>query len=140
MRPILVVEDNPADVDLIAIGFDECGIRHPVETAHDGEQALKCLQAVLGDPDRRPAMVVLDLNLPRVDGFQVLAWLRAQPALADVAVAVVTSTRREQEARRCREYGATFLTKPNTYEELRALCRALVALLPQAAARGSAVA
>jgi CheY-like chemotaxis protein len=113
-RPILLVEDNPMDVDLTLQGFAEQGVKNPVVVCRDGEEALRFVEAHPGPDDGQlPALVLLDLRLPRVDGLEVLRQVRGRPAWADVAVVVLTTSRESSDLTAARELGATdYMVKP----------------------------
>ena len=113
---LLIAEDDPALGRFLARGLEEEG--HEVTMATDGEMAMEAVRSDL------PEMAVLDLNLPRRDGTEVLAFLRS--LTEDVPVLILTA-RKEPEVRlRCLEMGADdFMLKPFSFAELRARCRAL---------------
>src|SRR6476619_2979181 len=94
---ILVVEDDPDDVFLIRRAFEKSGITNPIEVVEDGEQAIAYLSGRGEYADRAkhpiPALMLLDLKLPRIPGLSVLAWLRKQPALGRLSVVVLTASR-----------------------------------------------
>ena len=85
---ILLVEDNEADAFLITEALRQVDVQHPVEVVQDGEQALARLR---GD-GIRPELVLLDLNLPRVDGREVLEQVKGDPALCDIPIIVMTTS------------------------------------------------
>ena len=94
-RPVsvLVVEDNESDAELVADGLG--GVHGPVDlrVVKDGREALEHLRrAGPEDPDDRPDLVLLDLNLPRKDGREVLAEVKADPALSEIPVIVLTTS------------------------------------------------
>jgi CheY-like chemotaxis protein len=110
---VLLVEDEEDDAELIARAFRRAGIANPLERAVDGDAAV----ARLGDPVRLPpALVLLDLKLPRRSGFEVLEWLRAGgggEAVRRVPVVVLTSSDQERDVRRAYDLGAnSYLVKP----------------------------
>lgn len=113
---LLIAEDDPALGRFLARGLEQEG--HEVTMATDGEMAIEAVRNDL------PEMAVLDLNLPRRDGTEVLEFLRS--LTEDVPVLILTA-RREPEVRlRCLEMGADdFMQKPFSFAELRARCRAL---------------
>jgi chemotaxis family two-component system response regulator Rcp1 len=95
-RPIeiLLVEDNPADIRLTTEIFKQAKLRNTLHVAEDGETAL----AMLRDPARhKPDLILLDLNLPGIDGREVLHELKADPALLAIPVCVLTTSRAEQD-------------------------------------------
>lgn len=86
---ILLVEDSPADVRLTVEALDQARVRHKLHVAEDGEAAL----AYLRDPLLpRPDLVLLDLNLPGLDGAEVLTEIKTDPALGSIPVVVLTAT------------------------------------------------
>jgi two-component system, chemotaxis family, response regulator Rcp1 len=91
---ILLVEDNPADVRLTIEVFKQAKLRNTLDVAEDGETAL----AVLRDPaQRRPDLILLDLNLPGLDGREVLHEIKTDPALLSIPVCILTTSRAEQD-------------------------------------------
>ncbi len=111
---ILLIEDNEADIRLTKEVFAESSLPTRITVARDGEQAL----AALRGQDRylgvgRVDLVLLDLNLPRRDGREVLAEIRADPALADLPVIVLTTSRSEQDiARTYQLHANSYVCKP----------------------------
>lgn len=95
--PILLVEDNPADVELTLLAFKRAQVGNEIVVARDGVEALELLLC----PDERgrlaPALILLDLNLPRIDGLECLRRLRADPATEFVPVVVMTSSDEERD-------------------------------------------
>jgi CheY-like chemotaxis protein len=95
-RPIeiLLVEDNPADVRLTVEVFKQAKLRNTLHVAEDGETAL----AMLRDPARRPPdLILLDLNLPGLDGREVLQDIKSDPALLAIPVCILTTSRAETD-------------------------------------------
>jgi chemotaxis family two-component system response regulator Rcp1 len=91
---ILLVEDNPADVRLTVEVFKQAKLRNVLHIAEDGETAL----AMLRDPARRrPDLILLDLNLPGIDGREVLQDIKSDPALLSIPVCILTTSRAEQD-------------------------------------------
>ena len=96
-RPaVLLVEDNPDDVELTRLAFAEAGIEHPLVVARDGAQALDYLFArgvhAGRDRDALPALVLLDLNLPKLDGREVMRAIRAEPRTQALPVVALSSS------------------------------------------------
>ena len=93
---VLLVEDNPDDIELARLAFAEAGIEHPLVVAHDGAQALDYLFArgahADRDPGDLPALVLLDLNLPRLDGREVMRAIRAEPRTRALPVVALSSS------------------------------------------------
>ena len=88
MSGILLVEDNKADALLLQEALRQADVDLPVEVKTDGEQALARLRA----PGERPVLILLDLNLPRVDGREVLTAVKGDPALRDIPVIILTTS------------------------------------------------
>jgi chemotaxis family two-component system response regulator Rcp1 len=109
------VEDNPADVYLIEEALRTHGVSYEIKWLRDGEQALTLLsQGGLNSPD----LVLLDLNLPRVDGKEVLARIRQMPEFASTPVAIMTSSDSPQDRREMAQLGADcYIKKPPTLDE-----------------------
>jgi len=127
---MLLVEDNPDDVDLIKHAFRKVQVPHQLEVANDGEQAIAYLagQTALDNEGQRslPAMVLLDLKLPRQSGFAVLQWIRANPGLRHVPVVVLTSSGQDEDVRRAYELCAnSYLVKPIRCDALIDMVRTL---------------
>src|ERR1700761_4189502 len=90
---ILLVEDNPGDVLLTQEAFRESGFGHHLSIAEDGEEALKFLRNKNGYADSpRPDVILLDLNLPKKDGRELLAELKQDPSLKFIPVIVLTTS------------------------------------------------
>jgi two-component system, chemotaxis family, response regulator Rcp1 len=115
-RPIdiLLVEDNPGDVDLAREGLEEGKVRNQLHVVGDGEAALAFLrrQAPYADAPR-PDVILLDLNLPRKDGREVLAEIKADEELKLIPVVVLTTSEAEQDIVRSYKLHANcYVTKP----------------------------
>jgi CheY-like chemotaxis protein len=111
---ILLVEDNPADVLLTREAFRESRHVTRISVAEDGEAALRFLrkQGKYAN-ERRPDLILLDLNLPRKDGRELLAELKADPNLRQIPVIVLTTSSAEQDVDTAYELHANcYLTKP----------------------------
>lgn len=106
---ILTIEDNPADEQLVKRLFARLGARVELHAVSDGEQALRYLfrSCEYVDPadSPRPDLILLDINLPRVRGPQVLQRIKSQPELAEIPVVVVSSSTSQKDIERCRRYG-----------------------------------
>lgn len=113
---MLIADDDPALAAFLARGLSQDG--HDVEVASDGEMAIAAASTEL------PEMAVLDLNLPRRDGTEVLRFLRS--LTEDVPILILTARQDPETRLRCLEMGADdFMQKPFSFAELRARCRAL---------------
>lgn len=100
-KKILLVEDNPDDVDLTLLAFKKNNITNEVVVVNDGERALEYLfctgkYANLG-PEDRPAVVLLDIKLPKVNGLEVLKKMRSEERTKFIPVVILTSSKEEQD-------------------------------------------
>ena len=96
LAPVLLIEDNLDDVELTRLAFAEAGIVHPLVVANDGAVALDWLHGrgvhAGRDATQLPALVLLDLNLPKLDGREVMQAIRADPATRDLPVVALSSS------------------------------------------------
>jgi two-component system response regulator len=109
---ILLVEDNPSDEKLTLLAFRSCTVPHELLVLRDGQQALEHLFAEkLGL--QRPALMLLDLKLPRVDGFEVLRRVRAEPSLSALPIVVLSASAEQEDIERSYGLGANaYVRKP----------------------------
>jgi len=123
-RPvILLVEDNPADVRLACEVLEEAGLADCVLIARDGDQALRMARRE-GEYQHQPQpdLILLDLNLPRISGHEVLQQIKSTPGLRRIPVIVLTTSRAEADVTACYEAHANaFLTKPVDFLEFSRL-------------------
>jgi CheY-like chemotaxis protein len=116
LRPILLVEDNPKDIELTLAALAKCQLANDIVVTRDGAEALDYLymknehaQRDAGDP----AVVLLDLKLPKVDGLEVLERLKSDPQRRQIPVVMLTSSREESDLVRSYELGVNaFVVKP----------------------------
>lgn len=115
--PILLVEDNPMDVDLTLRAFARRRLANKVEVARDGEEALGCLARwEAGEP--APVVVLLDLKLPKVSGLDVLARIRAHPQFGKLPVVVLTSSGEHSDVEEAYARGAnSYIVKPVDFQK-----------------------
>lgn len=112
---IVLVEDNPADVYLVKRALREKRIEFVMTCFEDGEKALKALS---GGSDEVPDIILLDLNLPITNGVEVLETIRAIPELADVPVAILTSSESPSDMERATVLrAARYIKKPSTLDD-----------------------
>ena len=114
VRPILLVEDNPMDVDLTLEAFREHGVVNPIVVCRDGEEALQYI-AEHGCSHRPllPALVLLDLRLPKVDGIEVLRQARNDEVWKQVPVVVLTTSRENADIESAYRLGVnSYIVKP----------------------------
>lgn len=129
---VLLVEDDPGHARLVQIALAELGRDVRIRTARDGVEALEALRAGTEPP---PELVLLDLNLPKLGGHEVLAEIRADERLKQLTVVVLTTSADPEDEARARELGAVeFVTKPNDYSEYLRTLKSLEHLLESSAA------
>lgn len=127
---ILLVEDNSTDVLLLRRAFRKAGVSNPLQVAGDGDQAMAYLtgEGSYADRDRHPwpSLMLLDIKLPRQSGFEVLTWMRREPALRRVPVVMLTSSAQSADIARAYDAGANaYHVKPSDSEGFLALAEAL---------------
>src|ERR1041385_679926 len=120
---ILLVEDDEGDILLLRRAFRNAHIANPLIEVRDGQAAIQYLSGSGDYADRArypiPFLILLDLRLPKLSGFEVIAWLRDQPQLADLVVVVLTASDHVPDVTKARDLGAnSYLVKPGTFEEL----------------------
>ena len=126
-RPILVVEDDPNDQDLIRRALSRAGISNAVELASDGQEAIDRLVTPGSMMSPLPALVLLDLKLPKMDGFEVLARLRSSEATRYLPVVVMSSSSEQEDMARAYQSGAnSYIRKPVAIKDYNEAIRAIV--------------
>ena len=123
---VLLVEDNPSDVFIVQRIFQKLKLQSSIQVASDGDEAIAYLSGTGKYSDREryplPAVVLLDLKLPRRSGLEVLEWLKAQPILARLPVVVLTSSKQPSDINQAYDRGAnSYVCKtvnPRDSEEL----------------------
>lgn len=115
---ILVVEDSPSDVRLIREALKENAMPVHITVAHDGVEAMDYLHQAENGTVSRPDLVLLDLNLPRKNGREVLAEVKGSPNLKQIPVVVMTSSRAEEDVQQAYLLNANcYITKPANLPE-----------------------
>lgn len=121
LRPILLVEDNPRDLELTQAALTRCNLANEIIVARDGAEALEYLYrqgAYQGRAKGDPAVVLLDLKLPKVDGLELLEMVKSDSALRHVPIVMLTSSREEQDVVRSYDLGVNaFVVKPVDFGE-----------------------
>ncbi|MEW5747084.1 MAG: response regulator [Nitrospirota bacterium] len=124
---ILLVEDNPGDVELIREALSEGKVRNELHVASDGVQAMQFLRregpyAEVPCPD----LILLDLNLPRMSGREVLEEIKSDPELKFIPVVVLTSSKEEEDILRSYNLHANcYITKPVNFEQFLTVVRSI---------------
>jgi CheY-like chemotaxis protein len=121
--PILMAEDNKNDVTLMRRAFAEAGIPNPLIVVRNGREVIEYLEGEGGYADRAkypvPGLMLLDLKMPWMDGFDVLSWLRRQPQFDGLPVVLLTSSKLQPEVVESRLMGVyDYRVKPHDFGEL----------------------
>jgi len=126
---ILLIEDDPEDLDLALQALAAENICNRIQVARDGEEALDFLfrRGVHKDiPERQPALILLDLKLPKVDGLEVLDQIKRDPKLRFVPVVILTSSLQERDLVRGYRLGVnSYIQKPVDFDQFRATIKQL---------------
>lgn len=121
LKPILLVEDNPHDLELTLIALSKSQLANEVVIVRDGAEALDYLHRRAEYRERavgNPAVILLDLKLPKVDGLEVLREIRSTDALKSIPVVMLTSSKEEQDVVRSYELGVNaYVVKPVDFTE-----------------------
>jgi CheY-like chemotaxis protein len=119
---ILLVEDNPDDEELTLLAFEQGGITNPIRVAHDGVEALDYLLATGTYVDRStqelPTLILLDLQLPRINGLEVLQRIRSNPQIGLIPVVILTTSNEQQDLIESYSLGCnSYIRKPVDYDQ-----------------------
>jgi CheY-like chemotaxis protein len=121
LKNIVLAEDNANDIELTLTALRENHVVNEVVVVRDGAEALDYLykrNAYAGRPGQNPALVLLDLKMPKVDGIEVLRQVKADPALRSIPIVVLTSSREEQDLMRTYDLGVNaYVVKPVDFHE-----------------------
>jgi CheY-like chemotaxis protein len=114
IRPILLVEDNPMDLDLTFQALEGNGVVNPIVACRDGEEALEYMEQHRSPGDLQlPILVLLDLRLPKVDGIEVLRQARTDPVWRQVPIVVMTTSRENRDIETAYGLGVnSYIVKP----------------------------
>ena len=118
---ILVADDDSDDRFLLQAAFQEHGEQETLEFVENGVEVMEFLEAAsAGSSHNFPELIMLDLNMPKMNGKEVLSEIKNHPFLKRIPVIIYTTTRNEIEIRKCYELGAnTYIVKPISFEGLR---------------------
>jgi two-component system response regulator len=127
---ILLVEDNPEDVELTLRAFRKNNLSNKIHVARDGEEALECLFGTGrykdGSPCSNTRMILLDLKLPKVDGLEVLQRCKSDPRTSRIPVVVLTSSREERDMVESYKLGVnSYIVKPVDFPQFTDAVRQL---------------
>jgi CheY-like chemotaxis protein len=129
-QTILLVDDSEDDIFLMRTAFKKAEFNTPLQEVHNGEEAISYLKGEGIYSDRKlyplPAVMLLDLNMPMKNGFDVLVWVRAQPSFNRLSIIVLTASSRMADVERAFDLGASsYLVKPGSMDDLAAMIRCL---------------
>ena len=118
MEEILLVQDNPRDVDLTIRAFKKANITNPLKVARDGEEALDLVFADANRGNlRRTLLILLDLNLPKISGLEFLRRIKAAEQTQDIPVIILTLSIRDRDIAECRKLGVeNYIVKPVDFQ------------------------
>ena len=124
---ILLVEDNPVDIDLTKRAFKKQNIECEIQIANDGEEAFQALKDWENGLTTPPTIILLDLKMPRMNGFDVLKIFKKSKISRNIPIIVLTSSNEEKDINAAYEYGAnSYLLKPIDYGEFLNLVQVIV--------------
>jgi len=131
---VLLVDDSEDDALLVRRIFERVGFASPLQFVRDGDEVIAYLNGTGAYSDRAkfplPTVVLLDLKMPRKNGFEVLAWIRQQPDLKRLRVYILSASSRPDDIQRAYDLGAnSYLVKPSTLDELTTMAQGLLAWL-----------
>jgi len=116
-QPILLVEDNPVDLDLTLRAFKSQKLDNPILTARDGEEALAYIEK-WENGEHRPVVILLDLKMPKVNGLEVLKVLKSHPEYKTIPVVVLTTSSESSDVKTAYQLGAnSYIVKPVDFEK-----------------------
>lgn len=127
-RPVEIwlVEDDDGHALLVEESFEDAGLRNPFLRARDGNEAWEWLSEAAAGKRRRPGLILLDVSMPGLDGFEVLERIKGSPVLKSIPVIMLTSTDAPREIERSYRLGVNaYVVKPVDFEQLHQKIRAL---------------
>lgn len=121
LKPIVLVEDNPKDLELTLLALERARLANEVISLRDGAEALDylCCRAAWQDREKgNPAVILLDIKLPKVNGLEVLQFIRKDPELRKIPVVMLSSSREEPDLERSYELGVNaYVVKPVSFTD-----------------------
>lgn len=112
---ILITEDDDNDMLLLENALQREGFENPIERARNGQRTIDYLSAALAGTVELPSLVILDLQMPRRHGFEVLQWIRTKPQLETLPVAIVTGSDTPNDRARAAEFGFVSFFSKNAF-------------------------
>ena len=116
-NPILLVEDNPIDLDLTLRAFAMKKLSNPIQVARDGEEALQYMERwEKGEP--KPVVILLDLNMPKVSGLEVLRIIKSRPEFKSIPIVILTTSSESSDLQSAYQLGAnSYIVKPVDFDK-----------------------
>jgi CheY-like chemotaxis protein len=115
-KPILLVDDNLMDVDLTLLAFKQAKLANPIQVARDGEEALAWIPRWEAG-ETKPVVILLDINMPKVDGLEVLQALKSHPSLRSIPVVMLTTSSVQNDVQKAYACGAnSYIVKPVDFD------------------------
>jgi CheY-like chemotaxis protein len=129
-KTILLVDDSENDIFLMRTAFKKAEFHSSLHEVHNGEEAIAYLkgEGIYHDRNQHPlpSVMLLDLNMPMKNGFDVLTWVRSQPAFKGLSITVLTASMRPEDVDRAFDLGAnSYLVKPSSLDALASMIRCL---------------
>ena len=116
-KPILLIEDNPMDVDLTIRAFKKRNVTNPIQIARNGEEAISWVDK-WDNGNETPVVILLDLKLPRIDGLDVLKIIKTHSKYRTLPIVVLTTSNEDKDIKNAYEFGAnSFIVKPVNFEK-----------------------
>jgi CheY-like chemotaxis protein len=128
--PLLIVEDEPHDVEFLTRALQRIGFAHPVHVTSNGEEAVAYLEGSGKFADRGsfpfPRVIITDLKMPQMGGLELLRWLQSQPHTRVVPTVVFTSSTSQADVNAAFQFGASgYMVKPVAFEDLEHMVKAI---------------
>ena len=120
---IVLIEDSDQEIWLLNDCLESVAADHEIIILKDGDEALRFIEEERDGTEPRPCVIVLDLHLPKHDGFEILAAIRRTPALEHITAIIVSTTPSPEAQRQIREFGVDYTEKPNTLEGYQDLAK-----------------
>ena len=136
MQPILAAEDEETDRFILNLAFERAKLPGALVTVNDGGECVDYLSGIGSFADRTlhplPALLLLDLKMPRMHGFEVLEWLATRPEFRDLPVIVLSSSSDESDIQKARQLGARdYFVKPHSLDEMVKILQRITERFPE---------
>ena len=117
---ILVIEDNPDDVFLIQLAVKKANINSNISVVNNGEEGIKCLTILINEREKLPDLILLDINLPKVTGLEVLKKIKSNKSIKSIPTVIFTSSDSPSDMNYCYQNGADYyIRKPNNINSFK---------------------